>query len=37
MKVEYKGKVAAKEMKLTAQIAGGQAGGQPIEWKATKQ
>lgn len=37
MKVEYKGKVAAKEMKLTAQLAGGDGGGQVIEWKAVKQ
>ena len=37
MKVEYKGKVTGKEMKLTAQLAGGDGGGQAIEWKATKQ
>jgi hypothetical protein len=37
MKVEYKGKVSGKEMKLTAQLAGGDGGGQAIEWKATKQ
>lgn len=37
MKVEYKGKVSGKELKMTAQLSGGDGGGQAIEWKATKQ
>lgn len=37
MKVEYKGKITGKEMKLTGQLPGGDGGGQAIEWKATKQ
>ncbi len=37
MKVEYKGTVSGKDLKMTAQLQGGQAGGQAIEWKATKQ
>lgn len=36
MKLNYKGKVTGNEIKITSQMAGGDGGGQPIEWTGKK-